>query len=475
MELLLRHFFQKYKTHFRDTIRLSGPVIIGQLGIILMGVVDNVMIGQLGYEALSAASLSNSIFFILVVFGMGITFAISPLVAEADAAEKPENCGKYLRQGVWVSIATSLGLGIIMYIATLALPLMGQPEADVILATPYLHILNISVLPMLLFLNYKQFTDGLSFTRPAMYITILGLGFNALTNWLLIFGNLGFPRMELNGAGYATLGSRIFMFLLMWGYVVYQPRFKKYSPAIRWKEFDWKIISKIMSIGFPSGLQYFFEVGAFGGAVIMIGWMGMVERSAHQIVINLASITYMITSGISAGAAIRVGNALGRKDFVNVRHAGLTGVYLAAAFMIVASIVFVAGRFLLPSFYVDDVPVLELAASLMIIAAFFQTFDGVQAVGIGILRGMQDVRIPTILTFIAYWAIALPMGYIVGFLLNQAVEGVWYGFVAGLGFSAFALTYRFWTLTGKSILENMLSSSETIEKEKTVLPVKMDS
>ncbi|MEM7297170.1 MAG: MATE family efflux transporter, partial [Bacteroidota bacterium] len=301
-----------YPSHFKSTISLSVPVIVAQLGLVLMGVIDNMMIGDIGYEFLSAASLANSIYFILTVIGIGITFAISALVAEADASEKLHMCGRYLGQGIWVSIITAIILGLLVWIATLVLPYMNQPEQDVILATPYLRILAVSILPMLLFLAFKQFSDGLSLTRPAMYITLAGLGFNTLANWLLIYGNWGFPRLELIGAGYGTLASRIFMMILIIGYILGSSRFSRYKLTSHIWKFHFPTIAKIVRIGLPSGMQYFFEVGAFGGAVLMIGLIGTVERSAHQIVISMASITYMVTTGFAAGAAIRVGNALGR-------------------------------------------------------------------------------------------------------------------------------------------------------------------
>ncbi|MDX2245839.1 MAG: MATE family efflux transporter [Bacteroidia bacterium] len=448
MKRSMLRFLVRYGNHIRETIKLSLPVIIGQIGIVMMGVLDNVMVGVLGYKFLSAASLGNSVFFILVVLGMGMTFAISPLVAEAEAAKSPDACGRYLRQGVWVAIATAAIIGILMLGATFLLPYLGQPEQDVKLATPYLYILNISVLPMLLFLVYKQFSDGLSLTRPAMYITLIGLAFNGIGNWVFINGYWGFPRWELNGAGVATLLSRILMFVLMAGYIMRAKKFGIYHPRFRWREINFPVIRKIVSIGLPSGMQYFFEVGAFGGAVIMAGWLGMVDRSAHQIVINLSSVTYMVVSGIAAGAAIRVGTSLGHKDTRSMRQAGMAGVYLGAFIMVFFSLILVIGRNWFPSLYVKDLPVLEVASRLMIIAAFFQIFDGIQAVGIGILRGIQDVRVPTLITFVAYWVLALPIGYFLGFYANMGIDGLWYGFVAGLAMAAVALTFRFWFLTG---------------------------
>ena len=439
--------FRVYHSHIKETLSLSIPVVIGQLGNVLMGVIDNLMIGDLGYTYLSAASLANGIFFIIVVLGIGITFAISPLVAEADAAGNVEVCGLYLRQGIWVGLISSLILGVLLYFATVALPYMGQPAEDVRLAYSYTHIINFSILPMMMFMVFKQFTDGLSFTIPAMYITLLGLAFNTFVNWMLIYGHCGFPRLELDGAGYGTLSSRIFMMVLMIGYVAKSRRLRVYNPFRQLQKLHFPSIRKIISLGIPSGLQFFFEVGAFAGAAIMIGWIGAPERAAHQIVINMAATTYMITSGIAAGVAIRVGNALGQKNKQNAQRAGFVGLALSAAFMLIMALVFIMAKDWLPRFFIEDSHVLLIAAQLMVISALFQLFDGVQSVALGALRGLQDVQIPTVIAFIAYWVISLPLGYLLGFSFDLGINGFWYSFVIGLAFSAICLSWRFWKLT----------------------------
>ncbi|RMG27678.1 MAG: MATE family efflux transporter [Bacteroidetes bacterium] len=439
-----------YLRHFRETVVLSVPVIIGQLGNILMGVIDNLMIGRLGYTYLSAAALGNGIFFIIIVLGMGITFAIPPLVAAADAEGNKSLCSQYLRQATYVAAACSVVLCMLMWLAILALPYLQQPPEDVRLATTYTHILNWSVFPMLIFLVFKQFSDGLSFTVPAMVITLLGLGFNTLANWLLIYGHWGLPRMELDGAGYATLLSRILMMLLMVGFVWKHARFRPYRLFRFWHRLQLATMRKIIAIGLPSGFQFFFEVGAFSGAAIMVGVIGAPERAAHQIVIQLAATTYMVTSGLSAGTSIRVGNALGLRDGINARRAGFAGLGLAAAFMLLMAGIFVLGRHWIPAFFVEDARVLEIAAQLMIISAFFQLFDGVQCVALGALRGLQDVMVPTLITLLAYWVIALPLGYVLAFETQWGVEGLWYSFVAGLGFAAIFLSWRFWRMTTRA-------------------------
>ncbi|WNJ16070.1 MATE family efflux transporter [Pontibacter sp. G13] len=449
---------QTYERHISETLKLSFPVIIGQLGHVLMGVIDNMMIGQLGAGYLSAASLANGMFFVLTVIGIGITFAISPLVAEADAAKKVEEAGHYLRQGFWTALGVGVVLGAMVYGGSFLLSHMDQPESDVKLAFSYTQIISFSAIPMMLFLVFKQFADGLSLTKPAMYITMVGLVFNVVANWILIYGHFGFPRLELDGAGYGTLSSRIFMLIMMAGYVMWNKRFAMYKLWQGWWQLKGEHIKKILAIGFPSGLQYFFEVGAFIGAVVMIGWMDehpVENRAAHQIAIQIAAITYMIVSGISAGATIRVGNAKGRMDFAEVRQAGIAGLVLGAGFMALSAIGFILFRESLPKLFVngqEEIYVLTLASKLMIVAAFFQLFDGIQAVGLGILRGIQDVNIPTAITFFSYWVIAIPLGYVLCFPMNLGVEGIWYAFLVSLIVASLLLTTRFMYLTRKEAL-----------------------
>lgn len=453
MRQTLQTFLSDYRRHFRETLHLSGPVIIGQLGFILTGVIDSLMIGDVSYVHLSASSLANGMFIILTIIGMGISFALTPLVAEAEAAGQDRKVGTFFRQGIYVGILASLVLGSLVYGSAEGLHWLDQPEQDVVLARSYQQILSLSVLPLLIFMVCKQFTDGLSRTRVAMYMTLIGLAVNVVANWVLIYGQWGFPRLELDGAGWGTLLSRVVMMLGMIGYLLRHHSFARFHLREGWGRFDQAVSRKILQIGLPSGFQHFFEVAAFIGCTLIIGWMpeASANRAAHQIVLHLASISFMVTLGFSVGATIRVGNALGRRDFVNLRRAGVTGVLMATGFMLCSAIVFIAGRNLLPAYFNENAVVLEISARLMIIAAFFQLFDGTQAVGVGILRGLQDVRIPTLITFVAYWLISLPLAYGLGIGLEMGVDGVWYALAISLMVSAFTLNGRFWALSSRMI------------------------
>jgi len=434
---------QSFKEHIAETFNLAYPVIIGQLGFIMMGVVDSVMVGDLGAVPLAGASLGNSMFILIFIIGVGVAMSVTPLVAILVGAKRFSECGIYFRQSFIVNLVLGVILMSIVFFASNLFEYLNQPQAVAEQASSYTKIIALSIVPAMLFHTYKQFIEGFSIMKPAMIIAIVANVINAFANWLFIYGNLGMPALGLTGAGWATFSSRIFMAVVIMYYVMNKEYFKQYDVNFHFKKINLPVIKKILSIGLPSGLQYFFEVGAFSFAVIMIGWLGTNPLAAHQIAINLASITFMIVLGISAAGGIRVGNAVGKKDIIEVRRAGFTAIISGASVMFICGIIFICLNRFLPTLYIDDEAVIKIASSLIIIAAIFQVSDGTQGVGIGVLRGLTDVKIPTLITFIAYWIIALPVGYLLGFIFHLGVQGVWIGLLLGLTASATMLTIRF--------------------------------
>ncbi|MFO7526937.1 MAG: MATE family efflux transporter [Ignavibacteriaceae bacterium] len=434
---------QLYKDHFKKTLSLAFPVIIGQLGFMMMGVVDSIMVGKIGAVPLAASALGHGLTFLVFIVGLGSSIAITPLVAILVGAKRFEECGVYFRQSLIINMFLSVVLFIAAYSSSFLVTFINQPDEVVPLAETYIRILAFSAFPLMLFQTYKQFIEGLSIMRPAMLITVTANIVNAFANWVFIYGNLGFPAMGLDGAGIATIMSRLFMALALMAYVIKSKHFTSFDATLRFRGLDFNVIKKILSLGLPSGLQYFFEMGAFVFAVVMIGWIGANEQAAHQIAINLASISFMVAIGISHAGSIRVGNAVGQQNISEIRRAGFIASILGGSFMMIAGIIFISFNTYLPTLYINDDNVIKIASVLLIIAAFFQISDGVQAVGIGILRGLTDVKGPTIITFIAYWIIGLPSGYLFGFIFNFGVEGVWIGLSIGLFFSATFLTLRF--------------------------------
>jgi len=434
--------FQVYKPYFRQIIQLSYPIIIGQIGIVLMGVADTVMIGKLDATNLAAAGLANSVYFLITILGIGTLTAVSPLVAKAKGAGHNNETALLFRQGLWAAIALSVFIGAAIFMLTINLHWFGQEAGVTELTRSYLHTLNAGTVFMLLFIAAKQFSDGLSITKPSAIITIAGLLFNILWNWILIYGKFGFPAWGLFGAGIATTLTRVLMASCMIGYVLKSPLYHAWLH-VKDKSFGVPLFKDIFVIGFPSGMQYFFEVGAFAGAAIMIGWFGKEQLAAHQIAISIASVTYMVATGFSAAGSILVGEAWGRKDKTDLMKAGRASLIMGFGFMAVMAVILALGNHILVSLYTTDKYVAPMAAYLLLIAALFQLSDGVQCVSLGILRGISDTRTPTIITVIAYWIIGIPGGWLLANYLHLSLYGIWFGLSAGLTFSAIMLSIRF--------------------------------
>jgi MATE family multidrug resistance protein len=401
------------------------------------------MVGRLGAEPLAASALANGLFFLIMVFGIGMSHAITALVAIAYGENKKEECGIIVRQGLIVNFFFGIILTVLTYFAAELVYFLDQEPIVAKLTESYLVILSLSIIPFMLFQTYRQFVEGLSDTKTPMYIALFANIVNIIGNWILIFGNLGFPALGLDGAGFATLTTRTFMGLTMMLIVMKSIKYKEYDPTLKFKSLNWNTINQIVKIGFPSGLTYTLEVSAFAFAAVMIGWLGSSALAAHQIAINLASISYMVVLGISAAATIRVGNSYGSRQIMDVKYAGYISIILGLFFMSITGTIFIIFNEFLPSLYINDREVIEMASSLLIVAALFQLSDGVQAVGLGVLRGITDVKIPMLITLVAYWFIALPLGYFLGFTLKLNIQGVWFGLLIGLTVAAISFVFRF--------------------------------
>ena len=431
------------KEHYYRNFILAYPVMLSQLGQVLVGVADSLMVGHLGAEPLAAASLANVIFYVIMVFGLGVSLAVTPLVAAADGEQDVDKIGGFLSNGLLVNTVLGTLLALSVVAVTPGLYFMDQPQEVVIIAIPYLKIITMGMIPYMVFQSLRQFAEGMGNTRQAMYITLTGNALNVVLNYLLIYGKLGFPELGLNGAGWATLIARSLMAVLMALYLYHDQKFRVFRKALVFSNISRPVVRRILKVGIPAGSQFVFEVSAFGSAAIMMGWLGTRTLAAHQIAINLASISYMMATGIASAATIRVGNQMGRRDLHNLRAAGITSFIMVSIFMAMAAILFLLLRNLLPELYIDDPEVIAIASQLLIVAAFFQISDGVQVVGMGALRGIEDVRIPTIIAITAYWVIGLPAGYLLAFPLELGATGIWYGLLIGLSLAAVLLYYRF--------------------------------
>jgi multidrug resistance protein, MATE family len=429
--------------HIKKNFKLGYPVMLSQLGHVTVWVADSIMVGQVGAIPLAAAALGNSIVAIILTFGIGVSFALTPLVAQADGEKNVDKARGYLQNGLVINLLVGVLLFVITLASSFSLYFLHQPENVVELAIPYMAIVGFSLLPFMLFQTLRQFAEGLSLTKQAMYITIGANMVNVGLNYVLIFGKAGFPALGLNGAGIATLISRLFLAGMIVYWFVKSSHFDLYRVGFALKKWSNKIIREILKIGLPTGLQFIFEVGAFSFAAIMVGWLGAKPLAAHQIAISLASVSYMMATGISAAATIRVGNQLGMGDIFNLRMAGFTCFLMGVIFMSLSCVVFILGNAYLPTFFVNEDEVIQIATGLIIIAAFFQLSDGVQVVGLGALRGLGDVKVPTLISLLAYWGVGLPLGYVLCFKAGLGADGVWYGLLSGLSIAAILIFIRF--------------------------------
>ena len=433
-----------YRTQYGVSLKLAYPVMVGQLGQILVSVADSIMVGKfLGTIPLAAISLAVSILIIPMVFAIGVAFGLTPLIAGADGKDDPAEAVKYFKNGLVLNSVLGLVVyGVLAIFAQFA-HLLGQDERVVSEAMPYLHIVGFSIVPMMAFFAFKQFAEGLSDTKAGMRVSLVANLLNILLNYPLITGWGPFPELGLAGAAVSTLGTRFLMVAGMAIYIRKHKKFASYWSHWRSTEITWRSIRDILAIGVPSGLQLVFEAGAFAMSGVIVGMIGPVQQAAHQIALNIASVSYMMVSGLGAAATIRVGNQLGRRDIPMLRLAGQSLFHLTLAMMVLTMILLIGLRNFLPEFYSSDPEVLQYTAVLMIAAGIFQLPDGLQATTLGALRGVQDVNIPTIIAFVAYWVIAVPMCYYLGITEKMGPLGVWIGLTIGLVLASIALYWRF--------------------------------
>jgi MATE family multidrug resistance protein len=451
-----------YTKEFQYNLKLASPVIVGLLGHTFVQLVDNIMVGQLGTAELAAVSLGNSFFFVAMSLGIGFSTAITPLVAETDGAKDIAAGRNVFIHGLLLCTFIGFFLSLAVLVSKPLLYQMGQPEEVVVIAFPYLKWVAISLIPLISFQGFKQFSEGLSHTRPAMYATLLGNVINVVLNYFLIFGFWIFPKMGVEGAAIGTLVSRCSMLVFMAFYVRFNKHFIAFAQGIVWKKSDWNLFKKIIRLGFPSALQMFFEVVFFTAAIWLSGFLGKNPQAANQIALNLSSMTFMFAMGLGVTAMIRVGNQKGKGDFITLKRVAYSIFLLIFLFDILFCIFFLIMNSYLPWIYLDgsnplqitDVrAVVQMASTLLIVSAFFQISDGLQAVVLGALRGLQDVNIPALITFFSYGIFGFPISYYLGLHTSMGATGIWIGLLSGLTASAILLYIRFNYMT-KKLIEN---------------------
>jgi len=437
--------------------------MLGMLGHTFVAFADNVMVGQLGTAELAAVSLGNSFVFIAMSLGIGFSTAITPLVAEADSANNISQGKNAFKHGLMLCTLLSVLLFLIILLLKPLMYYMDQPKEVVELAIPYLNYVALSLIPLIIFQALKQFSDGLSNTKYPMYATILANVINIVLNYLLIFGSFGFPKLGIVGAAIGTLFSRIIMVYFLWMIFKSKDKFRPYITNFNFKKIEQKISAKLFNLGFPSALQMFFEVGIFTAAIWLSGVLGKNPQAANQIALNLSSMTFMVGIGLSVAAMVRVGNQKGLNDFISLRRIAFSIFFLTFIIEIIFASFFLIFRDWLPTLYIDgdtlvnindNKEVVLIASKLLLVAAFFQIFDGLQVAILGALRGLQDVKIPAFITFVSYWIVGFPVSYYLGLYTSLESVGIWIGLFTGLFVASILLYIRFNYLSKKLILQS---------------------
>lgn len=453
----------QYTKEFSYNVRLAFPVILGMLGHTLIGIVDNFMVGNLGSTELAAVSLGNSFIFIGMSLGIGFSTAITPLIAVADAENDDKKIRTIFHHGLLLCTVLGIAIFILIVLAKPIMRLMNQPEAVVDLAAPYIDWVAFSLIPVIIFQGYKQFADGLSQTKYSMYAIYLANVVHIFFNYVLIYGVWGFPKLGILGAALGTVISRIMMVVFMHYILRHNAAFKTYFKNFTFKEIRKSILKKIINLGLPSAMQMLFEVTLFTAAIWISGSLGKNSQAANQIALTLASSTFMVAMGFSVAAMIRVSNSKGMQDYrqliIVARSIFLLAIFVETFF----GLIFVIFHNYLPHLFLnmsdasqqlDNTEIIFISSKLLLVAAVFQISDGIQVVVLGALRGLQDVKIPMYITFVAYWIVGFPISYYLGRQTDLGATGIWIGLLAGLTAAAVFLYIRFARLTKKLALEN---------------------
>lgn len=462
-----------YKEHLRRNLTLAVPVMITQAGQIMVNLVDNFMVGglggkfdyikdeQLGKVALGAVSLGNAVFITALVVAFGFSFAISPLVAACDAKKDKSGTADIFIHGMILNVTLAIILMLILLFISPILYHLGQPKDVIDMAIPFLNIMALSMIPIMIFQSFRQFSEGLSLTVPVTIATIVGNIVNVILNYCWVYGYWGFSRLEVTGSGWGTFCARISMLIVLVLAMFYFKKTKEHLSLVKFKNFNKHIFRKIINMGVPTALTSFFEITAFTAAAFVCGyafsfeaWEQQIAKTnlaAHQIAISLASTTFMMCQGLAVAATVRIGYQLGLKDYKTLREAGWSTIILVSLFMFICGVFIIIFRYELPAFYLDNSEVISLAAQLLIIAAFFQLSDGIQLVILGALRGMQDVKIPSLITFVSYWVITIPLGVLLAIYFEMRALGMWIALGFGLTISAIMLLLRYHKQTKKLI------------------------
>ena len=437
---MIKKFFSNY--HTKDTLSLAWPLVITQVGHIITGMVDNIFLGRIGPTEQAAGILSNNLYVLLLVFAIGVSYATTPLVTAAHQNNDLVKKASLFKNSIVLNLSVAIVCFVILFFASDLLKHMQQPPEVAELAVPFFDVLIFSMIPVSLFFACKQYCEGLSNTRMALVISVAGNLINIVLNYGLIYGAFGLPELGYLGSAWASFCARAFMGISFMFLVFKSPITREINFVYKQVKINWKELYELWRIGFNSAMQFTFEVAAFVIAGLMAGSFGKEQIDSHGIALNIAAFTYMFGSGISSAATIRVGIYRAKNNWLEIKNASIAAIKLVLLVMGSFGILFLILHNYLPIAFSADVQIIELAATLLIIAAMFQLFDGMQVTIIGILRGLEDVTVPTVIALVGYWLIALPLAYFFAFSLKMETIGIWIALLVALALVALALVIR---------------------------------
>ncbi len=433
-----------FKEDAKLTLKLGWPIILSELTQVALPIIDGVMVGSIDSNQLAAAALVSNLISIPVIFCLGVPMAISPLVSAAIGNSDYKSPLHLLVNGMFIGGIISLVFSLVFQFGSGVVFHLGQQTEVARVAQDYLVIIGWRLIPLTMFMAATLFAEGLGETKLMMVINFITLPLNVFLNYLLIFGNWGLPALELKGAGYGTLLTQVISLIIFIVVILRSDKFLEYrSDLTHAFRIKFSRVKEILKIGIPTGIQISLESGAFAFSGLMAGWLGVQQQVAHQIGIYISSLTYMISIGICTAGSIRVAFYFGKKDWTSLFFTGRSTVFLALIFGLTFSLFLIAGYSFIPSFFTKELEIIELAKIVLLMTAIFQLSDALQATSAGILRGIQDVKVPTYLSLIAYWGIGIPVGYLFAFILEWGIAGLWTGLILGLSFNAILLTIRF--------------------------------
>lgn len=439
----MKHLFDTYKGHYRALFYLGFPIVIGQMGVIVLGFADTLMVGHHSTPELAAASFTNNLFTLCIIFSTGFSYGLTPIVGEYYGNRRFMEAGQALRCSLLANTLVALLLTAIMTIVYFCIDFMGQPEELLPLIKPYFLVLLASLIFVMLFNGFKQFTDGITDTKTAMWVLLGGNALNIVGNYALIYGKFGLPELGLLGAGISTLFSRIVIVIVFAFIVLRSRRFIRYRVGFIRLGWSRMLFKRLNALGWPVGLQMGMETASFNFSAIMVGWLGVVALASHQIMLTISQFTFMMFYGMGAAVAVRVSNFKGQGDAVNVRRSAYAGYHVIMAMAVVLlSIVFLF-RNKVGGWFTDDAEVSILVSSLFLPFLIYQFGDGLQINFANALRGIADVKPMMLIAFISYFVISLPVGYFCGFVLGWGLFGVWMAFPFGLTSAGIMLWLRF--------------------------------